>query len=92
MRDDFRPRHEPARTIYDALLREAEHRNRRTHKEWLEAETQAVWKAARDYAQQHSLRVPTIADVHSADRQGCGHIDYAVKVAYALASTMTKGD
>ena len=90
MRDHFRPRSEPAKTIYDALVTEAKKRDSRPCEEWIYAEKQAVWEAARDYAQQHGLRVPTMADVHKADQQGCGHTDYAAKLAYILASTMTK--
>ena len=92
MIDHFRPRNEPARAIYDALLREAEHRNARSVDEWHAAEMEAVWKVARDYAEQHGLKLPTMDDVEKAARQGYGHVDYAAKLAYALANTMRNAD
>lgn len=90
MCDHFRPTSEPARTIYDALLTEAEKRDSREPGEWQRAELQKVWLAARDYAQQHGLRIPTMADVERADRQACCHTDYAAKVAYGVAEAMKR--
>lgn len=90
MQDHFRPTRDPARTIYDALVDEAEHRDDRTSDEWQEAELYAVWDTARDYAQQHDLRIPTMADVKMVERQASGHTDYAAKVAYGVAATMTR--
>lgn len=88
--DIFRPSHEPARIIYDALLREAKKRSGRTVEEWQKAEQLAVWQAARDYAQQYDMRIPTMADVLTADEQGSGHVDYAAKIAYTLTEIMRK--
>ena len=87
MSDLFRPRTEPARTIYDTLVTEAEHRHQRMS-DWIECERTAVWKAARDYAQQHGMKVPTMAQVCVAERQACGHTDYAAQFAYGVAETM----
>lgn len=88
MSDTFRPRHEPARTIYDALQSEAAKREGRTVKQWQRMEVMAVWQAAHDYAHQYSMRIPTMDDIERADRQACGHIDYAAKLAYGIAAAM----
>jgi hypothetical protein len=90
MADFFRPQNDPHRTIYDALVAEAEKRPGRSVNAWQAAEQQAAWQAARDYAQQHGLRVPTLEDVKRADRLGCGHVDYAAKVAYAVGAVILK--
>ena len=50
MRDIFRPRFEPARLLYDAFQDEASKRKSRTVEEWISAERDRVWIAARDYA------------------------------------------
>ncbi len=90
MKDVFRPRHEPAKTIYDAFQLEASERSGRTVADWQDAEKQAVWRAARDYAQQHGLRIPTIADVEHADLLAAGHTDYGAKLAYGVAQCMSE--
>lgn len=50
-RDIFRPRNEPALTLYEAFQAEAAKR-RQTAKveDWVTRERHAVWVAARDYA------------------------------------------
>lgn len=89
-KDIFRPRHQPAQMLYDAFQKEAEKRDKRDFKEWSEAEIQAVWKAAREYAALHDLCIPTIEDVRYAEGYACGHVDYGAKWAYKLAEKMTK--
>lgn len=84
----FRPRSEPARTLYDALQAEAKHRKGRTPEQWMDAEQQAVWRAARDYAQQHGLAVPTIDAVRKAERLASGHTDYGLKWALGVAQAL----
>ncbi len=75
--------------IQAALTVEAEKRPGRAFEEWIEAEAKAVWAATRDYAQQHSLRVPTLEEVVSVERQARGHIDYSLKWAlYAVELTL----
>jgi hypothetical protein len=69
-------------------MSEAKHRDRRTVKEWMHAEQQAVLRAARTYAVHHGLRLPTIEDVIRADDLAMGHVDYAAKLAYAVAERM----
>lgn len=89
MQDYFRPHFNPAQLIYDALVREAEHRQGRTPDEWMEAERYAAWETAYEYAEQHDLRAPTMEDVARADHQACGHTDYAAQLAHGLAEIMT---
>lgn len=87
--DFFRPRHEPARTLYDAFIAEAAKRKGRPLAEWLEAEPVAVWQAACTYARQHALKAPTLEDVKEAERYARGSADYGAKWAYVLARKMT---
>lgn len=71
-----------------ALVAEAALRNGRSFKEWSDAEARAVWSATRDFAQQHGLRVPELAEVVRVERQAIGHCDYAAKwVLYAIELT-----
>jgi len=77
--DPFRPRREPQLTLYKTLLEEAKNRSYKDPEEWIECERKAVWRAARDYAQQHGLRVPTIEEVEKGENYASGHVDYASK-------------
>ena len=86
----FRPRTEPARTIYDVFQAIAADRSDVTPDKWEHRERMAVWGAARDYAEQHGLRVPTIAQVELAERSAMGHCDYGAKWAYGVAEAMRK--
>ncbi len=86
----FRPHHEPAKTLYDAFQKEASKRGSRSVEEWQSAERLAVWSAARDYAQQHGLHVPTMAEVERAENGACGHVDYGAQWAYGLSHVMLK--
>jgi hypothetical protein len=88
MQDVFRPHTDPARRIYDAFQAEAEKRATRQGDEWIAAERLAVWHAARDYAQQHGLRIPTIDEVACAENNAMGHCDYGAKWAYRVAEYM----
>ena len=88
MRDVFRPRYQPAQTIYDAFQAEAAHRHGSVE-EWIERERLVVWRTARDYAQQHGLRVPTMDQIERAERSACGHVDYGAKWAYRVAEFIT---
>ena len=87
-KDPFQPRHEPARTIYDAFQDEATKRPGR--KDWVKAERERVWSVARDYAQQHGLPVPTLAEVERAEQSACGHVDYGSKWAYGVAELLRR--
>lgn len=88
--DVFRPFHAPARIIYDAFVAEAALRNQRKVEDWLEQERKAVWRAARDYAQQHGLRVPTLDEVKRAETLAAGHSDYGAKWAYGVERYLTQ--
>lgn len=84
----FRPIRQPARAIFDALVAEQAHRKGRSFEEWQRAEREAVWRAARDFAQQNGICVPTIEQVHKREVLALGHTDYAAKWAYAVADLL----
>jgi hypothetical protein len=86
--DPFRPRSEPARTLYDAFQEEAANRNGRSFEEWCEAETDAVHVAAIAVAKAHSLRAPTREDVVKAGIRAQGHIDYGLQWACGVVEAM----
>lgn len=74
--------------VKSALIAEAAFRKGRSFTEWSKAEAKAVWCATRDFAQQHGLRVPELAEVVSVEGQACGHSDYGSKWAlYAVELT-----
>ena len=85
MRDMFRPHTEPASLIYDAFQAEASHRKGRCIGKWINAERYAVWRVARDWAEQHGRKVPTLDEVQLEERCAMGHIDYGAKWAYGIA-------
>lgn len=86
--DLFRPSNEPARSIYDALTKEAEKRKDKDCEEWIDTERKVVWAVVRDYAQQHNLKVPTIEDIERAENYALGHCDYAAKFAYKVTDLL----
>lgn len=88
MSDPFRPQHQPAQGIYDALQAEAAQRKSRELDVWIKEERQAVWRAARDYAQQHGLPILTLEEIENAERSAMGHTDYAAKWAYGVSERM----
>lgn len=88
MIDHFRPRNDPARLIYDALVAESAKREGRSRAHWIMSERRAMLDAACDYANQHGLRAPTMKDIAEAERLGIGHTDYARKVAYAVQGVL----
>lgn len=78
--------------IKEALVAEAGNRKGRSFEQWREAEARAVWSATRDFAQQHSLRVPSLAEVIRVESQAIGHSDYSSKWAlYAVELTLAEG-
>jgi len=81
----FRPRHEPARALYDAFQAEALKRKGRSFEEWSVSECNAVWEAARAHAQQQGKPVPTLAAVQQAERIASGHTDYGAQWAWGVA-------
>ena len=88
--DPFRPRHEPARSIYDAFQQEAMHRRGRSVEEWSAAEVDAVLKAANDYAKANGLPPVSRQDVERAERYARGSIDYGAKWAYAVTEKLQR--
>ncbi|MGH8465707.1 MAG: hypothetical protein ACRER5_16310 [Pseudomonas sp.] len=90
MRDVFRPKHEPARSIYDAFQNEAAKRDSRPLHEAFEAESHAVWKAACESASIHGLRPPTLAEVDDACTYASGSIDFGAKWAFAIVDVMNR--
>jgi len=89
MKDLFRPRTEPARTIYDAFqLESLKRKESNDPKIWIENERQVVFSVAKKYAETHNLVTPTIDQVTLAKRSAQGHIDYAAKWAYGIVDFM----
>ncbi|WP_414487090.1 hypothetical protein [Stenotrophomonas maltophilia] len=88
--DPFRPRHEPARFIYDALTAEQAHRKGREFEVWNKAEINAVYEAAKIAFERADLPIPTLADVQSAERYARGSIDYGATWVYALTNATKK--
>lgn len=86
--DVFRPRQEPARSIYDAFQAEAALRPGRSVEEWCQAERLAVWRAARDYAQAHELTAPSLAQVERAEQYALGGVDYGLQWALQVSKAM----
>jgi hypothetical protein len=74
--------------LKDSLVTESSLRRSRSVEEWSNAEAIAIWKAARDYAQQHGLCVPLLDDVVRVERQARGHCDYASKWALYIVELM----
>jgi len=90
MRDVFRPTQEPNQTIYDAFLAEASKRNGRPIDVWLQAERDAVLKAAQDAANNPSYKLasPSMEMVRSAENYAMGSIDYGRKWVSVLIRKM----
>lgn len=86
--DPFQPSHEPARTLYEAFQQEARLRKSRPIAQWVEAERNAVFKAACDYARAHGLRAPTLEEVRAAEMYAMGSVDYGAKWAYGVERAM----
>lgn len=88
--DPFRPRHEPALSIYDALTAEQEHRKGRDFEAWNKAEINAVYEAAKIAFERAELPIPTLADVQSAELYARGSIDYGATWVHSLTNAMRK--
>ncbi|MBU9200162.1 hypothetical protein KTD31_01925 [Burkholderia multivorans] len=86
--DSFRPKTEPALSIYDALSAEMAHRKGRTADVWLAAERHAVFLAAREQAEKLQLYAPNIKEIERAEMLATGHSDYAAKWAIGVANIM----
>jgi hypothetical protein len=86
--DPFRPQFEPARSIYDAFVAESGKRRGRSLETWIEAERQAVWRAAQAGADHCGLTAPSVEQVLAAERLARGHVDYGSKWAIYVAEAM----
>ena len=87
MNEIFRPRHQPAQLIYDAFQATAKTREG-IPEEWIAKERNAVWVAAKTYADQNGLPEPTLQMVEQAETYAYGSADYGAKWAYKLAELM----
>ena len=74
--------------IHGALCQEAQKRKGRDFAEWSKAEANAVWQAARDFAQQYGLRVPLLDEVVRVEKSAMGHCDYGQKWSLYVAEKM----
>lgn len=88
MHDVFQPRHDPARSIYNAFQDEASRRKGRTVEEWTAAEREAVFNASVRQARMMKLRAPSMEEVVRAEQYARGSIDYGAKWAYGVAEVM----
>lgn len=88
--DPFRPRQEPARSIYEAFQAEAVHRRQREVDVWIRAERDAVHSTAARLASERGLRSPSITEVEEAERRARGHIDYGLKWALYVVEAMRR--
>ncbi len=84
----FEPIHEPARSIYHALVGEMTKRKKRSIDEWIEAERMTVLNCSTALSHTLGLHPPTIEQVTTAENSACGHVDYAAKFAYGVAEIM----
>jgi hypothetical protein len=90
MHDIFEPRHEPARSLYNAFQAEAAKRRERSVDEWLAEERNAVFREATHQAQKLGMRAPSMDEVASAERYAVGSVDYGAIWAYRVVEAMRK--
>lgn len=81
--DPFRPHTEPAKSLYDLILTRCS--EERTDLHWVHHLRLSVFRAAREYAQQHGLTYPTLEQVGRCESLALGHVDYAAKWAMYVA-------
>ena len=86
--DPFAPSHEPARSLYEAFQAEAKLRKSRPLAVWIEAELDAVHRAACACAARLGWPQPTRAQVEDAERYARGSADYGSKWALVLERSM----
>lgn len=85
-KDIFRPRSEPARTIYDVWVKTAKHRE--LDKNWIQSERLSVLLAAQAYATKYNLPVPTIEDIERAEIYAVGSATFGADWARKVADIM----
>ena len=86
-RDIFRPKSEPARTLYDVFQTEAKLRK----DGWQEREELAVYLVACSCAETLDMRAPTLQEVKDAASYASGHVDFAAKWVYRIVEKMKEG-
>ena len=88
MTDLFRPRMEPAATIYDAFRAAALKRKSDSNDEWQARERAAVLAAANNYASTNGLRAISMDAVGRAEIMAMGHVDFGAKWAYGVVDAL----
>lgn len=86
--DPFRPQTEPARSLYDLIIK---HSFESKDRNWVHHLRLSVFRAAREYAQQHGLTYPTLEQVGRCESLALGHVDYAAKWAMYVAEQIKRG-
>lgn len=84
----FRPKTEPARSIYDAFQTEAKNRPNCHYSEWIEAERVVVWQVARRWAKENEIVPLSLKEIERAEDYASGHVDYGAKWAYRVAEML----
>ena len=84
MTDPFRPRTQPARSIYDL------YRWRRANGEGEQAHVDLMLAVAREAALKFGYPAPTFTEVADAERLAVGHTDYLHKWVCAIVFSMHK--
>ena len=86
--DFFRPKRNPAQLIYDTFQKEAENRKKCSVEEWIKNERKAVFEAAKKYAEENGLIVPTLEQIEVVENYAMGSVDYGAKWAYKVCHIM----
>lgn len=86
--DIFRPRSDPARSIYDAFQKAAKGREGRSVEEWDAAEINAVYETACRLAPAHGMKAPTREQVAAAHTYALGSVDFGATWTYAVVRRM----
>lgn len=80
--DIFKPRNEPARSIYESFQKEAKNRGR--NEDWIERERLAVFNCAKNYCELNGLIYPSLKEIEEAENYAMGSADYGSKWAYKI--------
>ena len=82
----WRPSRQPEQRLYDRLVKEQERRP--NNPDWQQAELDALWQEARDYAQENGFPVLSVEAIRRAEHQGLGHVDYTSQWVNAVAAAI----
>lgn len=88
--DYFMPKIEPAKSLYNALVKEMKKRSKCEGIEWIDNERNAIFQEAKKIAEENPsiYRIPTMKEVEMAENFACGHSDYTTQYAYNVARAM----